>query len=312
MAEPNATDKSASSDLSSPPADSGPIPLIVPAALIAPVAAQSATASPLATASQVASPAAGETAAPITTAAPRASAPNSTFPRDSRVRPLKLLLLLTVFAITGVGSLMLLASSMRPGDAVSPTSAGQAPSTSSGQGPSTSSGQSRAKVAHAVAPVSAAVEPVESQESVFKTKWTASANSRKAGYGANVVFELPADGDVEVWRKHVRPVLTMRCAAKATEVFVVTMSPAMPEGKSNQHTIKVSFDGGEPVEQAWEHSIDHDALFSQNGAAMMRQIARAERMTFSWAPFNAPPATVTFDVDGFATLQKTAASKCRS
>ena len=126
------------------------------------------------------------------------------------------------------------------------------------------------------------------------------------------MFELPADEDVELWRKHVRPVLTMRCAAKTTEVFVVTMSPAMPEGKSNLHTIKVSFDDREPVEQTWEHSVDHDALFSRDGAAMMRQITRAQRMTFSWAPFNAPPAKVTFDVDGFAAHQKTAASKCRS
>ena len=208
-----------------------------------------------------------------------------------------------VFAITGVGSLMLLASSMRPADADSPARSGQAPSTDSTQG--------RVKAANAVGPAAGAVEPVESQDSARKSKWIASANSRKAGYGANVVFELPADDDVEVWRKHVRPVLTLRCGAKTTEVFVVTMSPAMPEAKSNLHTIKVGFDGREPVEQTWEHSIDHDALFSQNGAALMRQIARAQNMTFSWAPFNAPPATVTFNVDGFEAYQKTAASRCR-
>jgi hypothetical protein len=283
MADP-LSDKSASSEPSSPTTPSWDIPLI-------PAVGPEATA-----ASSVANAAPPIAAAPVATAA-------STFPKDSRVKPLKLLLLLTIFAITGVGSLMLLASSMRPSDADSPTGAGQTPSTGSTRG--------HVKAANAVAPASGALAPVESRDSARKSKWIASVNSRKAGYGANVVFELQAEDDVEVWRKHVRPVLTMRCAARATEVFVATMSPAMPEGKSNMHTIKVSFDGGEPVEQMWEHSVDHDALFSRNGAPLMRQIAQARSMTFSWAPFNAPPATATFDVDGFAAHQKTAASKCR-
>ncbi len=171
---------------------------------------------------------------------------------------------------------------------------------------------SEAAADRALTATTAAEQTVDSPNSTRKPKWAVSTNSRKAGYGANVMFELPADDDVEVWRSHVRPVLTMRCAAITTEVFVVTQSPATPEGNSNLHTIKVSFDNREPVEQTWEHSIDHDALFSQNGVGMMRQISGAKRMTFSWAPFNAPPATATFNVDGFDAHRKAAASKCRS
>ena len=141
-------------------------------------------------------------------------------------------------------------------------------------------------------------------------KWAASRNPRKAGYGASMVFELAADSDVEVWRKRIRPVLTVRCAARATEVFVVTESPATIEDNSNRHTIKMSFDGREPLEQKWEHSIDHDALFAPDGRAMIRRIAGARQLSFSFAPFNAPPATVVFHVEGFAAQHKAAARTC--
>jgi hypothetical protein len=273
MADPIAAGKSASSE---PPA-AAPAPAAAPPPELFPSAPHAAAPTATATAAAVA------------------------IARDSRPKSLHLLLLLIVFAITGVGSLMLLASAMRPADGDVPAQTAQTASSSTAQ-PAASN-------AKANAVVTATAEPAEGAEA---PKWMASANSRKAGYGANIVFELPANEDVEVWRKHVRPVLTMRCAARTTEVFIVTNSPATIEGNSNQHTVKIGFDGRAPVEQTWEHSIDHDALFALNGTAMMRQITSAQQMTFSWAPFNAPPATATFNVGGFEAHRKTAAAKCRS
>lgn len=272
MADPIASDKSASSDSPAP----------------APTAA--------------APPVTAATPAAVSEPTPQPAPSYSALAKDSRVKPLQLLVLLIVFAITGVGSLMLLASAMRPAESQ--------PRPASPSTPAPEAAVDRAVAAAPVAP-GAAVESPESTAAP-KQKWLASANSRKAGYGANMVFELAADNDVEVWRKRVRPVLTMRCAAKSTEVFVVTNSPATIEGNSNRHTVKVSFDDREPVEQTWEHSIDHDALFALNGAGMMRQIGTAKQMSFSWQPFNAPPATATFSVEGFDAHRKTAASKCRS
>jgi hypothetical protein len=153
---------------------------------------------------------------------------------------------------------------------------------------------------------------VETADRPASPKWLASTSSRKAGYGANIVFELPADQDIDVWRKRTRPVLTLRCAARTTEVFVVTNSPATIEGNSNRHTVKIGFDGRDPVEQTWEHSIDHDALFAPNGGAMMRRITAAKTLSFTFEPFNAPPATATFSVAGFEEHRKAAAAKCRT
>ena len=289
MADPIASDKSASSDSPAPAATAAAPPVTV---AMPPVTA----AAPPVTAAHL---------PPCLRPRPQPASSYSALAKESRVKPLQLLVLLIVFAITGVGSLMLLASAMRPAESQ--------PSQPRPASPSTPAPKVAVDQAVAAAPVvpGAAVESPESTAAP-KQKWLASANSRKAGYGANMVFELAADNDVEVWRKRVRPVLTMRCAATTTEVFVVTNSPATIEGNSNRHSVKVSFDDREPVEQTWEHSIDHDALFALNGAGMMRQIGTAKQMSFSWQPFNAPPATATFTVEGFDAHRKTAASKCRS
>jgi hypothetical protein len=228
------------------------------------------------------------TPAPAETTAPAVQPPAAA---GGRVKSRHLLVLLAV-AVTGAGSLMLLASAMRAPD-VDPSGA-----PADGAPP-------------AVDAMPAAVPPaVEETATPARPKWVTGADSRRA-LGANVVFELAADSDVDVWRKRVRPVLTVRCTNSATEVFVVTHSPASIESSSNQHTITVGFDSRDPLEQTWEHSVNHDALFAPNGTAMMRQIAGARRMTFSFVPFNASPTTITFNTAGFDAHLKSAARKCR-
>ena len=146
---------------------------------------------------------------------PQRPQPQPAQAKGGRAKSPRLLVALVVLAVTGMGSLMLLASAMR---SPSPESNAAAP----------------VEAASAVAAVPGAVESqaavesrVESQNgSAAAPRWVTSRNPRKAGFGANMVFELAADGDVEVWRKRVRPVLTVRCAARATEVFVVTEAPA--------------------------------------------------------------------------------------
>jgi hypothetical protein len=90
----------------------------------------------------------------------------------------------------------------------------------------------------------------------------------------------------------------------------VTESPASIEDNSNKHTVELAFDGREPLEQKWEHSIDHDALFAPDGRATIRRIAGAKDLSFTFAPFNAPPATVNFRVAGLTAQHKTAARMC--
>jgi len=231
-------------------------------------------------------------------AAPATPPPPST---EKRKKSLSLLVALVVLAVTGLGSLMFVASAMRAPEAERAAAA-----------PAATTAGDRAVAPAPVAVKTAAEQPaIERQDAIAiaRPKWQANANPRKAGVGARM-FELSADGDIDVWRKRVRPVLTVRCARRAIEVFVVTNSPAAIEGNSRNHTVKLSFDGREPVESMWEHSVDHDALFAPNGGAMLRQIAGARTMSFTFAPFNAPPATVSFNIEGFDAHRKSARRLC--
>jgi hypothetical protein len=138
-------------------------------------------------------------------------------------------------------------------------------------------------------------------------RWIKSGPSRRAGTG--VMFELGADEDVDVWRKRVRPVLTVRCTSQEAEAFVVTHSAASIE-PTGQHTVQVGFDDVAPISEMWEHSVDHDALFAPNGKTIAHQIASARRMSFTFTPFNAPPTSVHFSVSGFDEQLKSAARTC--
>lgn len=220
------------------------------------------------------------------------SAPQPPVASAQRPKRSQFSLLLIAVAVAGIGSLMLLAASTR--SATTP-SGNVALENRVGE---VNGGINRTEAAKDTsAPALRASAP----------RWTASGPSRRAGTG--VMFELAADEDVDVWRKRVRPVLTVRCTARETEVFVVTQSAASIE-PTGQHTVQVSFDSGGAASEMWEHSVDHDALFAPNAKGLLHQIAGAHRMSFTFSPFNAPPALVHFSVDGFGKQFTSAAKTC--
>jgi len=126
----------------------------------------------------------------------------------------------------------------------------------------------------------------------------------------SVTFELVSDHDVPVWNKRVRPVLTVRCIAGSTDVFVLTHSAASFEHDAGLHTVHLTFDTDQPVEQKWEDSIEHDALFAPDGRSLGRHLARAKTMSFEFTPFNAPPVTIDFAVEGLAPNLTSSAKAC--
>ena len=113
-----------------------------------------------------------------------------------------------------------------------------------------------------------------------------------------------------MWHKRVRPQLAVRCFDRSAEIDVVTHSAASFEGSTNQHTVQVGFDGAAPVEQKWDHSVDHEALFAPEPGAFLDQLASAREMSFRFTPFNAAAVDVHFSVDGFAPHLSKAARTC--
>jgi len=152
--------------------------------------------------------------------------------------------------------------------------------------------------------------PSPSSES-STTKWIGSRQPSWASDGSRTVtFELAAENDVTVWMKRVRPVLVVRCLARNTDVYVVTKSAASIERNGDRHTVRVSFDESPEAAEQWFDSVDNQALFSPDGVALARQLARARVMHFGFTPYNASPVVAEFDVKGFDGLIRSVASVC--
>jgi hypothetical protein len=153
--------------------------------------------------------------------------------------------------------------------------------------------------------------PPESEEPSV-TRWRGSRQPGWASDGSRTIsFLLEADNKIPVWMKSVRPVLTVRCLAGNTEVFIVTNWAASIEPDAELHTIHLSFDNGPSVAEQWLDSDDAQALFAPDGVSMARQIARSRQMHFGFTPFNAAPATAQFNVAGFDQLVGSVAKTCR-
>lgn len=151
-----------------------------------------------------------------------------------------------------------------------------------------------------VAPVSAASAP----------KWQG-GEPRGRGRDASIVFELPAERDVAVWNRRVLPVLTIRCYAGTTEVFVLTHSAAAMDGNDGTHAVRLAFDTNADEPARWVASEEYDALFAPDAAATARRIAAAQTLRFAYTPYNASPVVITFDVRGFDQRIETLARTCR-
>jgi len=144
-------------------------------------------------------------------------------------------------------------------------------------------------------------------------KWFRARESAWASDGSRTVtFELEAENEVAVWMKRVRPVLAVRCLGRETEVYVVTDSAASIEPTPDKHTVRIGFDHQGDVEQRWLDSAGHRELFSPDAAALASQIAQADKMRFSFTPFNSAPVTANFDVHGFAPSLEIVTKTCRN
>jgi hypothetical protein len=141
--------------------------------------------------------------------------------------------------------------------------------------------------------------------------WTGQRNAAWANDGSKTItFELKAVRDVPAWASRVRPVLAVRCLSRATNTFVVLGTSAKFEDDDFRRTIRVQWDDGPETVQQWEISNSAHELFAPDGVAFVRQLAKANRLRFGFTPFNAPPVTAEFAVQGFDQLASLVAKTC--
>jgi Type VI secretion system VasI, EvfG, VC_A0118 len=157
------------------------------------------------------------------------------------------------------------------------------------------------------APVAAA--PVV--ESTPVPTWVGNRQATWANDGSKTIsFELQATHDVNVWMSRVRPLLVVRCLYRTTEVFVATKSAASIEGQAGSHTVRLQVDDDEEMAQQWTDSVTGQELFAPSGVALVRRLASAQRLRFSFTPYNAKPVAAEFSVQGFDKLAGQVGKTC--
>jgi hypothetical protein len=62
--------------------------------------------------------------------------------------------------------------------------------------------------------------------------------------------------------------------------------------------------------QQWSDSVTGQELFAPAGVDIVRRLASAERLQFSFTPYNAKPVTAEFSVQGFEKLAPLVGSTC--
>ena len=148
-------------------------------------------------------------------------------------------------------------------------------------------------------------------ESAPAPTWNGPRSATWANDGSKTItFELQAVRDVQAWASRVRPVLVVRCLSRATNTFVVLGTSATFEDDDFRRTIRVQWDDGPETVQQWEISNSAHELFAPDGVAFVRQLAKANRLRFGFTPFNAPPVTAEFAVQGFDRLASLVANTC--
>ena len=148
-------------------------------------------------------------------------------------------------------------------------------------------------------------------ESAPAPTWVGNRQATWANDGSKTIsFELQATHDVNVWMSRVRPLLVVRCLYRATEVFVSIQSAASIEGQAGTHTVRLQIDDDQEVAQQWTDSVTGQELFAPTSVALARRLASAERLRFSFTPYNALPVTAEFVVQGFDKLAGLVGNTC--
>jgi hypothetical protein len=143
-------------------------------------------------------------------------------------------------------------------------------------------------------------------------KWTGEDAARWTG-GArrSYAFEVPAEQEVEVWLRRVRPRLVVRCADGETEVFVFTESAAKIEPETEDHTVRYRFDADPEMVERWADSTEHDGLFAPLGASFAERLKGARTLAFGFTPHNAAPVSMQFPVAGLRDVLEPVEKGCR-
>jgi hypothetical protein len=65
-------------------------------------------------------------------------------------------------------------------------------------------------------------------------------------------------------------------------------------------SVRVRFDGGQPIRETWSRSADYKGMFASNPRQFMAEIMKSNKFLIEYSPYQRTPQTLDFDVGGLS------------
>lgn len=146
-------------------------------------------------------------------------------------------------------------------------------------------------------------EPPTATPAPVGGKWDVTNDTSSFDGSATVILSLRAESNVEGAFESYRPFLVLRCEEQQVDAFVdLGMTPDIETGNLDGATVRIRIDEGEARELNTARSTDDKAVFFENAAGLIDELAAGERLLFGFTPFRAAPAETTFDLRGLSDV----------
>ena len=130
------------------------------------------------------------------------------------------------------------------------------------------------------------------------SQWHKAESKSALDDSTTVGFGLQAEDSIDGPVGKSTPVLIVRCQDKKVEVFISTGMPASVEEGTDDHHVRLRFDGDAPQVEAWSEATNNEALFAPEPARLIKALVGAKKMVFGFTPFDANPQVAVFNVTG--------------
>lgn len=148
--------------------------------------------------------------------------------------------------------------------------------------------------------------------SVPSDKWQEEIGKSQMDGSKTVTLSLDGNEEIRGWIGSHRPTLILRCMEHKTELYIDVGTAASVESGDlyDGHTVRLRIDQRPSFSEKWSESTDHEALFAPEPISLIRKIEHGDRLLFQFVPFNANPATTSFDTKGLSSHVDDLAKTC--
>lgn len=147
----------------------------------------------------------------------------------------------------------------------------------------------------------------------YRGSWKVKQEISPVDDSLSVYASRAANSTVVGWLQRTRPEIFLRCKEGTVDLYVYTGLSTQTERTVFGYdgaSVRIRLDQDPAVVIPLQKSTSGDALFFSNPLDVARQMASASSMYFEFIPFNANPASTTFNLSGFGDVLKIVELAC--